>query len=441
MGLALQSRIMNRLDGYCAYFFPERRIFLKSDEDTRYIRLRPASQAFIFASLNVFLAWSIVATSILLMDSIGTGNFREQAKRDQITYQERLREMEIERDERRLDAASAQIKFSKALNEVSEIQVDLISAEVRFQELTSAFEKLKTDHAQAERQKRRLQEQLAALSALGDTSGLDARVITQSETNADALSFLEDALRETASERDELAQAVEKANQNLKEMTTDLQLMEERNEQVFRSIEEALVVSVKPIEKIFSSVGLNASSLISTVRQGYAGYGGPSLVAPDDRADLTYEEQRAHDILATLADLNLYRIALEKVPLAHPLKRSHRFTSGFGRRWGRMHNGADFAAPHGTPIHATADGVVIEAGWSSGYGRLIKIRHEFGFETRYAHLSKIRVKKGQKVSHGQHIGDMGNTGRSTGTHLHYEVRLKKKPMNPMNYIKAAKNVF
>ena len=132
---------------------------------------------------------------------------------------------------------------------------------------------------------------------------------------------------------------------------------------------------------------------------------------------------------------------MEKVPLAHPVQRSSIFTSGFGWRWGRMHNGADFAAPHVTPIHSSADGIVIKTGWMSGYGRTIKIKHDFGFETRFAHLSKIRLKKGQKVSHGDHIGDMENTVRSTGTHLHYEVRLNGKAVNPMKYIKAARNVF
>jgi murein DD-endopeptidase MepM/ murein hydrolase activator NlpD len=72
---------------------------------------------------------------------------------------------------------------------------------------------------------------------------------------------------------------------------------------------------------------------------------------------------------------------------------------------------------------------------------LIKIKHAFGIETRYGHLSKIRVKVGQKVSRGERIGDMGNTGRSTGTHLHYEIRNNGKAVNPMNYLKAANDVF
>ena len=81
------------------------------------------------------------------------------------------------------------------------------------------------------------------------------------------------------------------------------------------------------------------------------------------------------------------------------------------------------------------------AGWQSGYGRLVKIKHAYGIETRYAHLSKINVKVGERVSRGDRIGGMGATGRVTGTHLHYEVRVNGNPVNPMTYIKAGRDVF
>ena len=145
--------------------------------------------------------------------------------------------------------------------------------------------------------------------------------------------------------------------------------------------------------------------------------------------------------------MNLYRLGAQKLPLGQPVKTSFRYTSSFGGRddplgaGRRTHEGLDMAAGHNTPIHATADGVVAFAGRQSGYGNIVKIRHEFGLETRYAHLASINVKVGQKVSRGDKIGGMGSTGRSTGTHLHYEVRLDGKAMNPMTYIKAAKDVF
>ncbi len=161
------------------------------------------------------------------------------------------------------------------------------------------------------------------------------------------------------------------------------------------------------------------------------------MISPGGDADA----ERAGRILEGLDRMNLYRLAVEKAPFAMPLKTSFRYTSGFGRRWGRMHEGIDMAGALGSPIYATADGTVIHAGWESGYGNLVKIRHEFGIETRYGHLSKVRVEVGQKVSRGDRIGDMGNTGRSTGTHLHYEVRTGGSATNPMTFIKAANNVF
>ncbi|MEO0914620.1 MAG: peptidoglycan DD-metalloendopeptidase family protein, partial [Pseudomonadota bacterium] len=145
--------------------------------------------------------------------------------------------------------------------------------------------------------------------------------------------------------------------------------------------------------------------------------------------------------------MNLMRIAATKVPYAMPVKAAHRYTSGFGTRRDpktggrRAHNGIDLAGPRGTPILSTAEGVVVFAGRQSGFGNLIKIRHEFGFETLYAHLNRIHVKVGDRIARGDHIGDMGTTGRSTGVHLHYEVRIGGRPVNPMTFIKAAKDVF
>lgn len=116
------------------------------------------------------------------------------------------------------------------------------------------------------------------------------------------------------------------------------------------------------------------------------------------------------------------------------------FTSGYGPRWGRMHKGIDIAAPTGTPIHAAADGVVVSAGWNrGGYGKLVDIRHPDGTLTRYAHNSKIVVRKGQQVQQGQRISLMGSTGFSTGPHLHFEIRKGgKKAVNPIAFLPPRK---
>lgn len=112
-----------------------------------------------------------------------------------------------------------------------------------------------------------------------------------------------------------------------------------------------------------------------------------------------------------------------------------RFTSGYGSRWGRMHRGIDIAASTGTPIYAADGGTVTHAGWQGTYGNMVEITHGNGYVTRYAHASKVHVSKGTKVYKGQHIANVGNTGRSTGPHLHLEVLKNGAHVNPSKYVK------
>lgn len=111
-----------------------------------------------------------------------------------------------------------------------------------------------------------------------------------------------------------------------------------------------------------------------------------------------------------------------------------RFSSGFKMRWGRMHKGVDWACPTGTAIMASCGGTVVQAGWMGGYGNCITIRHPDGRQTRYGHLSKILVKSGQSVKQGEKIALSGNTGRSTGPHVHFEIIINGSQVNPLNYL-------
>lgn len=111
-----------------------------------------------------------------------------------------------------------------------------------------------------------------------------------------------------------------------------------------------------------------------------------------------------------------------------------RITSYYGPRWGRMHEGIDFAAPMGSPIRAVSSGRVSYSGWASGYGKVVIIQHQRGLKTLYAHNSKLLVRNGESVGKGEVISRSGNTGNSTGPHLHFEVKVNGRPENPLNYI-------
>jgi murein DD-endopeptidase MepM/ murein hydrolase activator NlpD len=168
---------------------------------------------------------------------------------------------------------------------------------------------------------------------------------------------------------------------------------------------------------------------------GRGGVGGP--FDSQTKADPTFKA-----LFTSWKKLDTLSDSVISVPSDKPVK-SAAFESAYGLRSDpfegrtKMHAGIDLAAPVGTPIYATADGVVTEAGYNSGgYGNLIKINHGREIETRYAHLSSIGVSPGQRVTRGQMIGRMGSTGRSTGSHLHYEVRIDGRAVNPIPFMKS-----
>lgn len=152
-----------------------------------------------------------------------------------------------------------------------------------------------------------------------------------------------------------------------------------------------------------------------------------------------YVQSKSFDELVHLAQNK--EEMLKSIPAIQPVanKDLTRVASGFGYRIDpiyhtvRMHEGMDFTAPVGTEVYATGNGRVVDVGWRQGYGICIKIDHGFGYETFYAHLSEADVHAGMSVTRGQTIGKIGNTGKSTGPHLHYEVHHKGKPVNPQNF--------
>ena len=443
------KRLSYRLNAAIERHLPEQRLFLKSDTATRFIRLHPATQAIGIAGTALILGWTILATAILLMDSIGAGDARQQSLRQQAIFEQRLTDLSNDRDLRADEAASAQDRFNLALAEVSAMQERLLESEDRRKELETGIEVIQNTLRRTIKERDEARVQSAQLAAtLKQETGSSLNADARANDTVATLTLLSDALAGVALERDEMATAALVARDAVAESEAAQRAVAARNDEIFTELEEAVTVSMEPLDRMFRAAGLSTDDLLRAVKRGYSGTGGPlgaSLATPD--AEASPEEIRAGAILQSLDRMNLYRLAAEKTPFAVPVKASFRFTSGFGFRRDpkgagtRMHAGTDFAASPGTPIHATADGVVTFAGWEGGYGRHIKIRHQLGLETTYSHLSQIRVSVGQRVSRGDRIGDMGSSGRSTGTHLHYEVRSNGNAVNPMTFIRAAKDVF
>jgi murein DD-endopeptidase MepM/ murein hydrolase activator NlpD len=430
-------------------YFPEQRLFLKSDTETRFIRLRSGTQVIALVGGTLGLAWTIVATALIMMDTIGAGSAREQSARQQAMFEERLNALSADRDLRAEETARAHERFNVALEQVSAMQERLLASEDRRRELETGVEAIQDTLRRTikERDLARAEADRATL-ALSEQSG-GATEVGRAQDAMATLEILVNALGLTAEERDEMLAEARAAQEEVALVEDAKRAMEQRNDLIFSKLEEAVTISMEPLDNMFRDAGMSPEDLIDAVRAGYSGQGGPltPISLSTSGGTLSSEELRANTILGGLDRMNMYRIAAFKLPFAMPVKDRFRWTSGFGYRRDpkgagtRMHEGTDMAGAYGTPIYSTADGVVTHAGWDSGYGRQVTIRHDFGVSTLYGHLSDIDVEVGQRVSRGDQIGDMGNSGRSTGTHLHYEVHLNGKPVNPMTFIKAGKNVF
>ena len=208
------------------------------------------------------------------------------------------------------------------------------------------------------------------------------------------------------------------------------------------------------LEKALSRVGVDAASLGNSTRDhtdgvpGQFGSGGPFVPAPKTSSGA--DTQNGFDPIALFnshADrLDNLIVAMRALPLAEPLE-DYEITSPFGSRddpfneQSAFHEGVDFGAPLNSPVLATGDGVVTWAGWRDKYGIMVEIDHGRGLTTRYAHLGRTLVHPGDHVGRGRPIGLLGNTGRSTGPHLHYEVRVNDQATDPMKFITAGRDVL
>ena len=218
---------------------------------------------------------------------------------------------------------------------------------------------------------------------------------------------------------------------------------------VIERLSERTKLSVDVIEKTVAMTGLNVDALIAQIDHAELGQGGPFVPASEEAAEF----QAGAELGSTVNQLDeqldrwsALRMLVATLPLTAPLDQ-YRISSGYGERRdpvnGRKarHRGVDFAAPSRSPVYATAPGTVVFAGWRGRYGRTVEIDHGHGIRTRYSHLRKILVKAGQEVDHRGKIGLVGSSGRSTGPHVHYEVRFRGQTRNPMKFLKAGKYVF
>ncbi|QIA23953.1 M23 family metallopeptidase [Mesorhizobium sp. AA22] len=189
------------------------------------------------------------------------------------------------------------------------------------------------------------------------------------------------------------------------------------------------------------SQALEAAGLPVDSDFGKSDTGGPLI--PLD-SSMTFDS-KVRELDEALDALDRLKTEARRLPLANPAP-GRSVTSPFGVRTdpllgtAALHSGMDFRAPTGMPAKVTAPGVVVKAGWNGGYGRMVEVDHGNGFATRYGHLSKINVTVGKRLNAGDVIGKTGSSGRSTGPHLHYEIRHNGEAIDPLRFLRVGKKV-
>ncbi len=220
-------------------------------------------------------------------------------------------------------------------------------------------------------------------------------------------------------------------------------------EQTLSELEDSVVERSEQVRGVLRLTGVSMASL--TGPEADAEAGGPlvpqDLVAYLRDSDLNPAfAQRVAQVAARIGESRRLGEIASSTPLAAPVAVDYRETSGYGQRIdpfnGRVafHSGLDMAAFERAPVVATSPGTVVWAGVRSGYGNCVEIDHGHGFKTRYGHLRDIQVTRGERVAIGQRIGSMGSTGRSTATHLHYEVWFRGRAVDPVNFLRAGRHV-
>lgn len=233
-----------------------------------------------------------------------------------------------------------------------------------------------------------------------------------------------------------LAYEIELLNRDIVQYDKVLEDIEYNDDHLYR-----VYFEVEPVSSTLRDAGTGGSNKYKDLfNDPYADLLVPAFMNIDNISHKLVVQSKSFDDVIEMAEnkeqILAARPAIQPVSI-HDLRR---FGSSFGMRMHpilkkiRPHNGIDLTAPRGTEIYATADGVVIQANYTTGgYGKKIMVNHGFGYKTLYGHCSKILVEKGQEVQRGEVIGLVGNTGLSTTSHLHYEVWVNNRPVNPIYY--------
>ncbi|WP_339857838.1 peptidoglycan DD-metalloendopeptidase family protein [Thalassospira alkalitolerans] len=418
-------------------WFPDRQVLVRSNDSVSQLRLGKYAQLTLALIGILSITWSVGVTGYSwYLDQRLTAR-EEQLFRSELSYNQLI--ARVTESQRRFGEITSQMEGThRNLLSMAEKNLQL---QARVQDYTSKLAVSEQEKVRIFALRTSMDNQMNALQTQID--GITNRNLAL----RDELETVETVMSRVMRERDQAMQRSKKLQSELGEVRQRIADLHTVQKQAMQRVAETADTTILELESVLEMTGLQVGDIITPpMKPEIPGVGGPFVAFEPEHPE---DEQFLNVALAVgdrMNQLVSLHDRIKRTPLGEPAA-SYYVSSLFGKRkdpingkWA-FHSGVDLAGPMKTPIQATAPGKVVFAGWSGKYGKMIEIDHGDGLRTRFGHLYKVLVKKGDEVNYQSKIALMGSTGRSTGSHVHYEVLVHDKQVDPIKFIEAGHYVF
>ncbi len=423
---------------FLTHYFPDRELLIRTDVKVWFIKISHRSQLTALGLVLLLSGWGIFSSfSFFINDKIIEAKDNEILN-TRLVYRNLLSEI-----------SNYQGKFAALTQELEKnhgLMLNLVEKNATLQQnLMSAESKLISSKQQRDEiavAKDDLKHRLSSIEK--SMRNLNTRNFELKGNLSSVTGSLESAL----AERNEARSLGNRLAKKVADLNKTITNLNESEKNVVARLTRKTSDEISNLKIFINRTGLRAGKLVAKIEKEAAarGQGGPFVEVSPDAEPGEFLKASISNLDHRVARLQNLRELVAIMPLAAPMD-YFSISSHFGkrkdpinRRWA-MHYGLDLVGAIGTRVYVTAPGKVVKAGIKGKFGKFIEVDHGRGFKTRYGHLNKILVKRGQKVEYRQKIGLLGNTGRSTGPHLHYEVLHNGNPRNPWRFIKAGRYVY
>ena len=423
--------------------FAERQIYIRKNGNVTFVPLSSRSLVILMVLFIMIAGWVGYASVHVIFNS-GLGAKREQEVREmQLAYENELNRLRLSYDDLNAQLVLTRDWFSETTDNL----------EKRHNDLTLVFEQ----HASVSEELRKMQISFANIAKSNRRNRNKTELVARGRSGQE--NQLERRSDVAIGDNDEITLARDEtvvlSNDNVtmphlsdgiyKRVTS----LEFRQKDLLDALEEKIDLRIAEFEGVINGTEIlePETFMAQVLPEDDRAIGGPYIPLSEEKPGINSELHRQlYRISSNLDRLENLSTAVTKIPLSLPIH-DYRVTSGFGPRLdpfkkrAAFHAGVDFGTAAGTPVYATLSGTITRSGYKGPYGLVVEIDHGNGFRSRYGHLARSRVRRGQAVEFQQHIADAGNSGRSTGPHLHYEVWYEGKVRDPLAFLDAGKQIF